>query len=56
MLKEFGLIVLMRHFRQRHSFRYLNMWTRVRQGTVLRVRCDYIIGKDHRLFKIVGIR
>ena len=32
------------------------MWTQVGNGTVLRERCNYIIGTNRHLFEIVGIR
>ena len=35
LLAEYGLIDLVRHFRQRCRFRYLKTWSQVRQGTVL---------------------
>ena len=32
------------------------MWYQVRQGRVIRARCDYILGTDLRRFKMAGIR
>ena len=46
----------MHHFRQRLRFCHLNMWTQVRQFTVLRFRCDYILVTNRRPLKLLGIR
>ena len=56
LLAEYGLIDLIRHFRQRRRFRNLKTWSQVRQGTVLRLRCDYILIPDRLYFDLVGIR
>ena len=37
---EYGLIYLVRHFRQRRMLRNLKTWYQVQQGTVLWSRCD----------------
>ena len=52
---EFGLVDLLRNFRQRLLFRHLNTWFQVCQDIFLSARCDYILGLDRRLFKTVGI-
>ena len=53
---EYGLIDLVRHFHQLRRFRNLKIWYQVRQGTVLRSICDYILGTDRRRFELVGIQ
>ena len=35
LLVEYGLVDLVRHFRQHRRFRYLKTWSQVRQGTLL---------------------
>ena len=56
LLMEFGLIDQVRQFQQRRWFWYLMNWTQVRQGTVLYLRCDYILRADRRRFEIFGTR
>ena len=56
LLTGFGIIDLMHHFSKRLWCRHLKTWTQVRQETVLMESCDYILGTDRRLFKLVGIR
>ena len=56
LLVGYGLIDLVRHFRQRRRFRNLNTWSQVRQGTALWSICEYILGTDQRRFELVGIR
>ena len=56
LLAEYGLIDLFGHFRQRHRFQKLKTWSQVRQVTVLRSRCDCIIGTERLRFKLVRIR
>ena len=46
LLVEFGLIEFMHHFWKRICFFHPKTWTQVRQGTVLRERCNYILGID----------
>ena len=55
LLTEFGIIDLVRNFRQRRRFQDLNTWTQVRQGAVLRSSCNYILGTDQCRFKLIGI-
>ena len=55
-LIEYGIIDLVQKFIQRQCFQYLKTWTQVKQGTVLRSRCYYILGTDWRRFKHVNIR
>ena len=55
LIAEYGLIDLVCHFRQRRSFQNLKTWSQVRQGTVLRLRCDYILRTDRRHFELVEI-
>ena len=55
-LMEFGLINLMHHFRKRKHLLHVKTWGQVWQGTVLRVRFEYTLGTDRRLFNIVGIK
>ena len=55
LLTEFGLIDLMYHFWQSLRCPHLKMWTQIRQGAVLRSRCDYIIGTDRRIFELLVI-
>ena len=49
-LTEFGLINLMHHFRKRLRCCNLKTWTQVRQVTVSRAGCNYILGTDRHLF------
>ena len=56
LLSGYGLIDLVRLFHQRHRFRNLKTWSQVWQEIVLRSRCNYIIGTDRNLFKLVGIQ
>ena len=56
LLTEFGLVDLVRHFRQRRRLLYLNTLTQVRQGAILCSRCNYILGMDRCRFELVGIR
>ena len=56
LLVEYGLIDLVRNFRQKFSFYDLKTWPQVRQGTVLGSRCDYILGMDRHSFELLGIR
>ena len=56
LLTEYGLIDLVRHFRQRRWFQDLKTWTQVKHSTVLRSRCNYILGIDRRRFKLFIIR
>ena len=51
-----GLFDLLAHYRQRKRHRHLQTWYQVREGTLLRSRCDYILGTDRRLFENVGLR
>ena len=55
MLTEFALINLMSQSRQ-VRLRLLKTWAKVLQGTVLRARCDYVLGTDRGLFELMGIR
>ena len=50
LLTEFGLINLMHHFRKRLRCHHLKTWNQVRQVTVSRAGCDYILGTNRRLF------
>ena len=56
LLTELGLIKLMHHFRKCIRCHHLKMWNQVCQGTMLRARCDYILGTKQCIFEIVGIR
>ena len=56
LLADHSLLKLVRHFRQRHRLRNLKTWSQVRQVTVPRSRCDYILGTDRLRFELVGIR
>ena len=55
LLREYAIIDLVCHFRQHRRFRNLKTWYQVRQGTVLRSRCNYIPKTDRRRFELVGI-
>ena len=55
-LVEYSIIDLVQHFRQRCRFRDLKSWSQVRQGTVIRSRCDYILRTYWCRFNLVGIR
>ena len=52
---EYGLLDLVRHFRQHRRFQNLNTWSQFHQGTVIRSRCDYILGLEQQRFELVGI-
>ena len=56
LLANYGLLDLLNHFRQRRPFRHMKTWYQVREGVLLRSRCDYILGTDRRLFESVGLR
>ena len=56
LLVEYGLIDLVYHFLQRSRFLNLKTWSQVRQETVLRSRCDYILGTEQQRFELIGIR
>ena len=56
LLMEFGLAELLHHFRQRWRLRCLNTWYQVRQGRLLRSRCDYNLGIYWRCLEMVGKR
>ena len=56
LLAEYVLIDLVRHLQQQRMFRDLKTCPQFRQETVLRSRCDYIIGTYWRRFDLVGIR
>ena len=55
LLMEFGLIDFIHTLRQRLCCCHPNTWPQICQVAVLRLRCNYILGTDQRLFKIVGI-
>ena len=56
LLIEYGLIYLVHHFHQSRRCRNLKNCSQVRQGTVLRSRCEFILITDQRRFEMVGIR
>ena len=56
LLAEYNLIYLVHHFQYRSRFGDLETWSQVQPGTVLRLRCNYILGKDRRRFDLVGIQ
>ena len=55
LLMEFGLIDLIWHFRQCLRFLYLKTWAQFRQGTVIRLQCNYTLGTYQHRFEFVGI-
>ena len=55
-LASFGLVDLLRHFRQQMRFRHMKTWWKARQGKLLHSIYNYILGLDRQLFETVGIR
>lgn len=47
---------MLNHFRQRGGFRHGATWEQHRNRDVVRLRCDYILGSDRRLFTVVSVR
>ena len=56
LIATYGLEDMLLHFKQRKSFTHRQTWHQLRDGKLLRSRCDYILGTDRRLFETVGIR
>ena len=56
LLMDLVLANLLHHFRQRWWFCHMKKSSQVRQGILLRERCDHILGMDRRQFEMVGIR
>ena len=52
---NYGLLDLLAHFKQRYRYRDHSTWFQVREGTLVKSRCDYILGTDRRLFEKVGL-
>ena len=55
MILEFRLMELLRHIHQWWQLGHMKNWSQVRQGRVMRARCDNILGTYRRHFKMVGI-
>ena len=55
LLTDYGIIYLVRHFRQSYRFHNLKTWSQFRQETVFRLIFDYIIGTDRRRLELLGI-
>jgi paraquat-inducible protein B len=55
-LSTLGLDDMSNHFLQRKRFRSGNTWQMRRDGTILRSRCDYILGTDRRIFTYIAIK
>ena len=56
LFEEYVLIDLVRNFLQLRRFRNLKTWSQVWQGTVLRSRCDSILGTHRRHLNIFEIQ
>ena len=54
-LASFGLVDLLRNFRQQLQFLRRQIWFQVRQGKLLRLHFNYILGMDLCLFNIMLI-
>ena len=54
-LDSFGLVDPLVHFRQRLWFLHQQTWWQVRQGKLLRLHFNYILGMDLCLFNIMLI-
>ena len=55
-LATYGLEDMLYHFKQRKAFTHRQTWWQFRAGTLIRSRCDYILGTDRRLFETAGLR
>ena len=55
-LAYFGLVDLLDHFRQQLCFRHMKTLWKVQQGILVQSLCSYVLGSNHRLFGVVGIR
>ena len=55
MLMKFGLVDLLHQFRQLCWFLHMKKWLNVWKFRLLSEICDYILWKDRRRFKMVGI-
>ena len=55
-LAAFGLRDLLTDFKQRKPYRDLATWQQLRMGSIVKSRCDYVMGTDRRLVQTVGIR
>lgn len=51
-----GLFDLLPHFLQTSKYKDHTTWHQMRQGTLIRSRCDYILGTDRRLIQRLRIR
>jgi hypothetical protein len=55
-ITTYGLDDMLNHFQQQKAFTHRQTWWQFRDGTLIRSRCDYILGTDRRLFETVSIR
>jgi hypothetical protein len=53
MLSSLGLEDLSKHFIQRKGFRHGNTWHMIKEDTMLKAKCDYILGTDRRVFQYI---
>jgi exonuclease III len=53
LLSTLGLEDMSAHFIQRQGFRHGNTWHMMREGTMLKARCDYILGTNRRIFQYI---
>jgi hypothetical protein len=54
LMAAYGLEDMLPNYLQRRSFRHGTTWWQMRQGELIRSRCDYILGSDRRLFQTVA--
>ena len=52
-LASFGLVDLLSHFRQYLRFFRMKMWCQVKQGRLLYLPFNYVLGSELQLFKMV---
>ena len=56
LLESFWMVDLLGHFMHLQRFRLKQTWWQVHRSKLLCSQCNYILGSDHWLFKIVVIR
>jgi hypothetical protein len=56
LLSTLSLEDMSAHFIQRQGFRHGNTWHMMREGTMLKARCDYILGTDRRIFQYIRMK
>ena len=56
LLMQFELMDLLHHFWQCWRFRHIKTWSQARQGRLMQVICDYILGAYWCSFEMLGVR